>query len=458
MARDTIQSLHHSIPAAEGMQNAADKLSSNATAHRFQWLLFLSFMFCILDGAIRKWLLRDTENFWKYAPYFAKDVVFVALVIFCKPVSWSTPAKTLFRFLTIGLATSAVGVVISLSLNWQFLSPVGGFLTFRSMFLLPLLALFCIPRLQGLKIERLALLIGFFTLVNAALGTLQYSSPKDSPINYYASKEYETVVFEENVRAMGTFPYITGFTTMAIVGAWAGLVLLSYAPERKRYLWMGLLVYVGALWCALLSISRGPTIIILGLFIVWLFSARRVVENLVRVGAVIAGLALTLVFAGRFSVIQNASDVLMARTEAADDTIEQRVLFPLNDVLEVSSVAPFGAGFGSEQVGGMFIDTGTMSFRSFEGQFPRIIIEAGVLGVVGFIGVCLGLLKSLYDTKLSAPSEATRRTIVVTIFLVAVLFYGNVIFDHVASFFVWAISAAVLGSASGQSQLVTRAD
>ncbi len=257
---------------------------------------------------------------------------------------------------------------------------------------------------------------------------------------------------------MGTFPYITGFTTMAIVGAWAGLVLLSHTPERKRYLWMGLLVYAAALWCALLSISRGPTIIILGLFIVWLFSARRVVENLVRVGAVIAGLALTLVFAGRFSVIQNASDVLMARTEAADDTIEQRVLFPLNDVLEVSSAAPFGAGFGSEQVGGMFIDTGTMSFRSFEGQFPRIIIEAGVLGVVGFIAVCLGLLKSLYDTKLSAPSEAMRRTIVVTIFLVAVLFYGNVIFDHVASFFVWAISAAVLGSASGQSQLVTRAD
>jgi hypothetical protein len=57
-------------------------------------------------------------------PYFAKDVVFVALVIFCKPVNWSTPAKTLFRFLTIGLGISAVGIVISLFLNRQFLSPV----------------------------------------------------------------------------------------------------------------------------------------------------------------------------------------------------------------------------------------------------------------------------------------------------------------------------------------------
>jgi hypothetical protein len=63
MAPDTIQSLHHSIPAAEGMQNAADKLSSSATARRFQWLLFLSFTFCILDGAIRKWLVRDMESF-----------------------------------------------------------------------------------------------------------------------------------------------------------------------------------------------------------------------------------------------------------------------------------------------------------------------------------------------------------------------------------------------------------
>jgi hypothetical protein len=416
----------------------------------------LGFALCVLDGAIRKWVLRDTESLWKYAPYFAKDVALVALVLFCKPIAWGRSPKTFSRFLIVGLGLSAVGSAISIFVNWQLFSPVGGFLTFRSLFLLPVLALFCIPRLQGIKIERLALLLGFLTLVNAALGSIQYARPREDPINYYASKQYETVVFEENVRAMGTFPYITGFSTLAMVGAWAGLVLLNHSLERRRYLWMGLLIYFAALWCALLSISRGPTIIILALFVVWLCSARRVIENLVRVGAIVAAVVLLLIFSGRFSIIQRASDVLMARTAAADDTLSQRLLSPLNETAQAFSEVPFGAGFGSEQVGGMFIDTGVMSFRTLEGQFPRLIVETGILGVAGFIVVGLGLLKSLYEAKIAAFRESMRRTILITIVLVGTLFYTNVIFDHVASFFAWAISAAVLGSSSGQNQLASR--
>jgi hypothetical protein len=422
-----------------------------------EWLLLLSFALCILDGAIRKWVLRDTESLWKYAPYFAKDVVLIGLVLSCKPLGEVRSAKTLSRFLAIGLTISAIGVGISLLVNWSSLSPVGGLLTVRSLILLPLLALFSVPRLRGFNIERLAILLGFFTMVNAALGAIQYTSPQDARINYYASQQYETVVFGENVRAMGTFSYITGFSTMAVIGAWAGLVLMSHAVEKKRYLWIGFLVYALGLWCAVLSISRAPTIIIIALFFAWLFSTRRVLGNLIGVGLVVGVFALLLVFTGRFSVIENATDVLMARHAESEETVAGRATLPINEIAEASSTAPFGAGFGSEQVGGVFADTGIMSFRTFEGQFARLIMEAGIIGVAGFLIVCLGLLKALYDAKKSARTEALRRTIIITIALAGLMFYGNVIFDHVASFFVWAIGAAVLASVSEQTHVVSQA-
>jgi O-antigen ligase len=294
--------------------------------------------------------------------------------------------------------------------------------------------------------------------VNAWLGSIQNSSPADAPINYYASKQFEeAIVFGENVRAMGTFPYITGFGLMAMVGAWAGLTLLSHSQTKRRYLWMGVLIYAAALWCALLSISRGPTIIVLALFVIWLFSGKGIVGNFVQAGTAIAALVLLLILGGRISVIENATDVMIARHAESEETVAARATLPIEEIAEASSTAPFGAGFGSEQVGGVFADTGIMSFRTFEGQFARLIMEAGIIGVAGFLIVCLGLLKALYDAKKSARTEALRRTIIITIALAGLMFYGNVIFDHVASFFVWAIGAAVLASVSEQTHVVSQA-
>src|SRR5204862_480381 len=123
---------------------------------------------------------------------------------------------------------------------------------------------------------------GALTLLNAGLGSLQYSSPKDDPINYYASKQYEAVMFEESVRAMGTFPYITGFGTLAMVGTWAGTVLMNYGDRRRWYFGAGVITTLAGLWCALLSISRGLTIIAIVTLIAWFVSSRKHFQNQLR--------------------------------------------------------------------------------------------------------------------------------------------------------------------------------
>jgi O-antigen ligase len=439
----------HSPPSSAGAQPtlaAADRARRVGRVGAAEWIVLVSIALCVLDGAIRKWVLRDDEGFLKYVPYFSKDIAFALILFIRRPAGLGLFGQKLWTGLKVGLSLCTVGALASIIFNSGALNLVGAALSVRSLFFLPLCALLAIPRLREINLVRVALLIGLLTLINAGLGTLQYSSPKDAPINYYASKQYEAVMFEESVRAMGTFPYITGFGTLAMVGAWAGTVLMSYGEGRRRLFGAGVVTAAAGLWCALLSISRGPTIIVVAILIAWLLSSRKVFQNLIRL-SIFAVLLTVLLFAiGRASLIDRVTDTLLARNEAAED-IEQRLTPPVEEVMKVISLAPVGYGFGSEQVGGVFAETGIMSFRQFESQFSRIVMEAGALGFIGFLIVCGGLLATLFQAQRYTPDPALRRSIITGMVLIVWLFYGNVIFDHVASFFVWSIAAVLLARA-----------
>lgn len=418
-----------------------------------EWFVLSSIALCVLDGAIRKWVLRDDEGFLKYVPYFSKDFVFALILFIPRPKGMSDLARKLCAFLKVGLALCAVGALASTIFNWGSVNFVGAALSIRSLFFLPLCAFLAVPRLRHVSLTRIALLIGALTLLNAGLGTLQYSSPKDDPINYYASKQYEAVMFEESVRAMGTFPYITGFGTLAMVGAWAGTVLMSYGERRRWHFAAGVLTALAGLWCALLSISRGPTIIVVAILVVWLFSSRNVFQNLLRVSIFVVLLGVVLFAIGRASLVDRVSDTLLARNVAAED-IEQRLTPPVEEVLKLVSIVPIGHGFGSEQVGGVFAETGIMSFRQFESQFSRIVMETGATGLVGFLIVCGGLIGTLFRAQRVTWDPALRRSIICGAVLILWLMYSNIIFDHVASYFVWSITALLIAKAE-QSALPT---
>jgi O-antigen ligase len=413
---------------------------------RTEWLVLASIALCVLDGAIRKWVLRDDESFLKYVPYFSKDIAFTLILFVRCPAQLGILGSKLWTVLKVGLSLCTVGALASIIFNFGSFNLVGAALSIRSFLFLPICAVLALPRLREVNLVRVALLIGVLTLLNAGLGTLQYSSPKDDPINYYASKQYEAVMFEESVRAMGTFPYITGFGTLAMVGAWAGTVLMSYGEARRGWFAAGVVTALAGLWCALLSISRGPTIIVIAILGTWLFSSRQILQNVLRLSIISVLLVILLFAIGRTSLIERVSDTLLARNEAAED-MEQRLTPPFEEVMQLVGFAPIGAGFGSEQVGGVFAETGVMAFRQFESQFSRIIMETGALGLVGFLVVCGGLLATLYGAQRWTPDPRLRRCILSGLVLVLWLVYGNVIFDHVASFFVWVIASLLLAKA-----------
>ena len=409
-------------------------------------MLIVSILACVFEGAFRKWIFRESEGPVRYACYFAKDFIWIALVIFCRPRGEAIAKKNFKIVLAIGLSLVLTGAALSAA---RELNLVGGILSFRALVLLPLLSYLSLSRLAGVKIDMVAFVIGGLTVLNAALGVLQYSSPTDAPINYYASDSaIGATAFEENVRAVGTFSYITGYANFATVGSWAGFALLCLAGGRLSYILAGWGFYFASVVCALVSISRGTVITVLVMLIVLAISGKEAVANLAKG---IAALAAILCIGYAFNlnpIMVTLSDTVIERHELADDSVESRMLDPIFQIGPAADTAPIGVGFGTEQVAGVFAETGVMNFHRFEWQFPRLVLETGLIGLAGFLITCVGTIYVIFETRKRIPDESLRRIFVLSAFLVGSFFYTNVAFNHIASFFAWIIVTITLAAAS----------
>jgi len=148
------------------------------------------------------------------------------------------------------------------------------------------------------------------------------------------------------------------------------------------------------------------------------------------------------------SVVVKLSDTVIARHEISDDTIEGRTVGPFLEAGLATEIAPLGSGFGTEQVAGVYAETGVMSMRRFESQFARLVVETGLVGLLGFLMTCAGTLYVLFRVRQTVIDEGLRRVFVLSVFVIASFFFTNVVFNHFASFFTWVIVTITLASAS----------
>src|SRR5436189_4122108 len=75
-------------------------------------LLFLSILACVFEGALRKWVFRESTASIRYGCYFAKDFILVA-ILFCRArVGSNKSLRTVllisFTLIVAGAALSAV--------------------------------------------------------------------------------------------------------------------------------------------------------------------------------------------------------------------------------------------------------------------------------------------------------------------------------------------------------------
>jgi hypothetical protein len=254
------------------------------------------------------------------------------------------------------------------------------------------------------------------------------------------------VALDSGIRATGTFSFITGLEVLAFVGFWSGLVLLSLG----RISWEqtgGLGALIAALGCGLVSVSRAPIVVGALMVVIWAWCSRGLLfghENRFR----FMPLVLVLVFcAGLARGFMGLGRAVLDRHLTGGDTLVERAFGQVGQAVDALTVAPFGLGFGTEQIAGNYASNGIMGFRTFEEQLPRLILETGLFGLLGFLMISFGAILALQTAKRKAACRE-RGMLLATQLLLLVLFYTNVVFNHVASSFAWVIFAAVLSSCS----------
>jgi hypothetical protein len=402
--------------------------------------ILAALMLIVLEGAIRKWIVGTDTSALSYVVYFSKDIAFAVLIFLPIKKRQDSVSHVFRRWLFPGCFLVIAGAAGS---SIQDLNPVGGGLTLRSAILLPLIAYFALQKIRGVSLRTVVLLLTLFTFVNFVLGVYQNSLPADDVLNRYASLSTDITAFDTGVRATGTFAYIAGMGVISLVGVWAGMVLLSLGGNRWNRI-AGWVALASGFGCSLASISRSPVILGAVMLLAWGLFYRVGLSSGLRI--LMAGIlfSLILVFSGLTPTLSDLGRGLIQRQETATDTFQERAFGQFQEAYEAITIAPFGNGLGSEQVGGNYYRNGVMSFTTFENQLPRVIMETGILGLIGFLMICAGAISTLQFAKQKATTESERSLLLATQLLLISMFYTNVLFNHTASSFTWLIFVVVL--------------
>jgi hypothetical protein len=419
-------------------------------SQRIPWLiLLLALTLTIIDGAIRKWVIGSSFQLWSYAVYFSKDIAFAFLFLCPARYKASAALQTFRHWLVPGAFLLLCGALAS---STETVSLAGAILTLRGALLLPVMAFSLIPRLPANALTAALPLITAFSVINLLLGIYQNQLPIGHELNRYAAELAQVTSTESGVRATGTFSYITGMGIFSVVGVWAGMVHLSLAQTSRQRL-LGWITLVAALGCGLTSVSRWSIIVDLTMFLVWLFFSGNSFGKNVRMalsGAVLVALAIYTGVAGTFFELQRG---MALRFETAGDPLGERAFGQLAEALRALEMAPLGNGLGTEQIGRVVHITNSLSdFANFESQFPRLVMETGALGLAGFLLIFFGAVMALEVAKRRANNRSHKAMLLATQLFLVPMIYTNIVFNHVASAFVWMIFTAVMASAAADDR------
>ncbi len=380
------------------------------------------------EGSIRKWLIEvDSPYFYPVA--FSKEMLaFLGLAL--SPGAMNLPSLKRYNryLLKTPIFLSCCGCVIGMIND---INVLGASITLRSMIVLPVAASL-IGGIMSFSAVRPALaMIAFGVFVNAPLSVVQFNSPANDKINCYVggmNVGVATTGFSDNVRATGTFSYISGLGFGALLGVAAGLAILMFARKNWEILLGGLVIVCGSVM-ALATVSRGP---LLGCCVLILVAAAK--SSRVRMLLAIVGLLAAffghLFPANMFGGVLEASFI---RAGVANDSATGRIISPVSDLLGQVVETPFGAGLGLGQ--GATRRYGTVAV--VESELARIVYETGIIGFLGFISVYGGAVIQLFAMARRTRQIKLRGALFVAMSLCCGILYTGVIFNHISSMVFW---------------------
>jgi hypothetical protein len=249
----------------------------------------------------------------------------------------------------------------------------------------------------------------FFCMIEIFLGFIQYQLPQDHILNKYAAinqlGEGQVIAkVGSAVRITGTFSYISGFSSFLIF-----LIFFIWTLIRARYN-KNIIAFLvlGALVGALMSGSRTSvftTILILALILFSEFNIKTIADFGKSLFLPFLGIALFISingFSGIINSIENAFVNFDERRTTNAQTGEQnkRLVGDLEEIFfDYRGKYPFfGVGLGSTYQGATSL-FGTSDYVReygyYEGELPRIILEAGFTMLIFRIALFFWLISWL---------------------------------------------------------------
>jgi hypothetical protein len=377
------------LPALPALPEVHDPTRERART-RIVTLVAINLLLIVLEGALRKWALPSAQK----ALFFIRDPFMLAAVWL--GIRHGFLPRTLLGNAVLAMATAYVFLagyqIIALGLN-----PLVAAFGWRNYFFYAFLALVmgaALRRADVLRMVRIALIM---SALMAPLAYLQWQAPPSDWLNSQGDDAYVFTVAQGVVRATGTFTFTTGF--VCFVGAsLACVAAAAFTPGFPR--WLVVCGGFGAVICLAVSGSRTAfvhaaitALAIMGRETLRPLAKQRVIMHAASVALIVA-MAAAMVFA-----LPKAMELMAERSETAamHGDKGQRFLTSFTmgfDPRITDAAGPFGNGIGLGSGGGSSVASGKRTFLLAEEEFPRVVLESGVL--FGMLYMLLRYLISLW--------------------------------------------------------------
>lgn len=393
-------------------------------------LFLFSVLAFFVEGAVRKWLL--VENSLWMQPVALSKFAFLGCALIRSERTVFTPQLDRFRrSLYTPFTLIVIGSLLSSNVS---ISYRGAAQTLLTLIVAPFLATWIPRNLSRETIGMCAYATCIMIIVLVPLVIYQFFSPQDHLVNAYVAGSKMVVAttgFSQNVRATGSFSYITGLSIGALVGQAAGMYLttISRSPRGR---WVGLLAIFAALICGFSTVSRGTILAQTVVFGIWLVVARKRLINLL-VPIVILGALFFIVDFDKESLLKVVTAV-GSRNAIADDSYFGRFSAIFLDASDQIVRNPLGGGLGlTQNVSGGF------SVAEVETELGRIVFEIGVTGFLGFLLLYWGAVAWLLHKYWSMQNMENRTIVLGAALGCGVLVFGGVVFNHISCAAFWGV-------------------
>ncbi len=344
-------------------------------------LVLTTYVLLVIEGALRKWALEPIHK----VLFFIRDP-FVALSLYlclrhrlmqCTPLT------------TVVLIMSCVAVFLGgyhvIAYN---LSPITVAFGWRNYFYYLFFALVITAVLRRADVERMIRWSLLIAGPMAVLAFIQWRSPADAWINRQIGGGDVFTVAQGVVRTSGTFTFTSGF--VCFVGA-SLACLAAAAFTRGMPKWVVGVGAAGAATCLATSGARMAFMYaaVTGLMAFACETVRPLAQQRLAVHASVVLMTCSLI-GGLVVFYPQALELMAERSQVASQHEDSghRMLFTFLAGFVVGEEAGFfGHGLGAGSGGGSMVSTGQQSFTMAEDEFPRVVLETGLVFGLGYMAL-----------------------------------------------------------------------